>query len=220
MDYQKHYDALMARAYYRDLGDVYTERHHVVPTTLGGLDVDENIVRLTAEEHFIAHKLLVKMHPGNHGLVFALQAMSMNHGGRRPNNKLFGWGRRLVAKSLSEARKGVPRDRAVMQKMWNANTGRPQTDLHRANMSAATRGKPKSAEHRAATSAALKGRPSPMTGRQHSEETKAKMRAAALARKHTPETIEKLTQFAASQTSAERNARAHKAWATKRAKAA
>lgn len=44
-----------------DYGE-YGEHHHIMPRSLGGTDEDENIVKLTAREHFICHWLLVKMY--------------------------------------------------------------------------------------------------------------------------------------------------------------
>ena len=44
-----------------DYGE-YGEHHHIMPRLLGGTDKDENIVKLTAREHFICHWLLVKMY--------------------------------------------------------------------------------------------------------------------------------------------------------------
>lgn len=41
----------------------YTENHHIVPRCLGGTNDKENLVRLTAKEHFICHLLLTKMYP-------------------------------------------------------------------------------------------------------------------------------------------------------------
>ena len=42
---------------------------------MGGSDAKVNLVRLTAKEHFIAHKLLVRMYPEVRGLWLALIAM-------------------------------------------------------------------------------------------------------------------------------------------------
>lgn len=42
----------------------YVERHHIIPKSLGGSNKKENIVALTAREHFICHRLLVKMTTG------------------------------------------------------------------------------------------------------------------------------------------------------------
>lgn len=60
MNYARVYETLCSRACTRTLTG-YSERHHVVPKSLGGLDEFSNIVHLTAREHFIAHWLLVKM---------------------------------------------------------------------------------------------------------------------------------------------------------------
>lgn len=40
----------------------YYERHHIQPKSLGGNNKKENLVKLTAREHFICHWLLVKMY--------------------------------------------------------------------------------------------------------------------------------------------------------------
>ena len=39
----------------------YIEDHHIIPKCLGGQDIISNKVWLTAEEHFICHKLLTEM---------------------------------------------------------------------------------------------------------------------------------------------------------------
>lgn len=41
--------------------DGYIERHHIIPKCLGGSNRHENIVSLTARQHFICHLLLTKM---------------------------------------------------------------------------------------------------------------------------------------------------------------
>ena len=40
----------------------YFEKHHIQPKSLGGTNNKENLVKLTAREHFICHWLLVKMY--------------------------------------------------------------------------------------------------------------------------------------------------------------
>lgn len=44
----------------RQLG--YFEKHHILPKSLGGSNDENNLVKLTAREHFICHWLLVKMY--------------------------------------------------------------------------------------------------------------------------------------------------------------
>lgn len=42
----------------------YCERHHILPRSLGGTDDLDNIVSLTAREHFVCHLLLTKFTQG------------------------------------------------------------------------------------------------------------------------------------------------------------
>lgn len=65
MNYQKLYNAIVERAKTRQKPDCYTERHHIIPRSLGGNDSPENLVILTAREHCLAHLLLAKIHNGS-----------------------------------------------------------------------------------------------------------------------------------------------------------
>jgi hypothetical protein len=40
----------------------YYEKHHILPKSLGGSNNENNLVKLTAREHFICHWLLIKMY--------------------------------------------------------------------------------------------------------------------------------------------------------------
>jgi hypothetical protein len=57
----------------------YWEGHHIIPKCLGGLGHTKqkhpNIIRLTAAEHFTAHKLLAELFPNNSKLTYAFWAM-------------------------------------------------------------------------------------------------------------------------------------------------
>lgn len=63
MNYRKIYDSIITNAQrtLRCKADGYYERHHIVPRSLGGDNSKQNLVLLTAKEHFICHLLLVKM---------------------------------------------------------------------------------------------------------------------------------------------------------------
>ena len=82
--------------------DGYVERHHIIPVCLGGEDVDSNLVRLTPEEHYVAHQLLTKIYPNDYGLAKAAAMMTIN----RPGNKMYGWVKRKFAKAQSVAQRG------------------------------------------------------------------------------------------------------------------
>lgn len=64
MNYKRIYDELINRAINskRSKTEQYYERHHIVPKSLGGDNSKDNLVLLTAREHFIAHKLLVNIY--------------------------------------------------------------------------------------------------------------------------------------------------------------
>jgi len=100
MNYQKHYDLLIERAKQRNIKG-YTEKHHIVPRCLGGADHTDNLVKLTAEEHYIAHQLLVKIYPTNRSLLHAAIMMIPESSKHERNNKLYGW----LRKRFSEQRK-------------------------------------------------------------------------------------------------------------------
>ena len=76
MNHQNIYNKLIERAKNRVL-EGYTETHHIIPKCLGGKDVEDNLVNLTAKEHFLCHKLLCEIYPGNHKLLWALWLMAI-----------------------------------------------------------------------------------------------------------------------------------------------
>jgi hypothetical protein len=75
MNYSKLYTNLISKSKLREKVDGYTEKHHITPRCLGGGDEGNNIVTLTAREHFIAHCLLSKIYPNNSKIIFALWCM-------------------------------------------------------------------------------------------------------------------------------------------------
>ena len=70
--YSRWYDQLIHKAQLRGPIQGYKETHHIIPRCFGGGDSKENLVQLTAREHYIAHALLWKMKvPGVHGSKMA-----------------------------------------------------------------------------------------------------------------------------------------------------
>jgi 5-methylcytosine-specific restriction endonuclease McrA len=83
MNYKRHYEALcygrqtMSRV---KTESEYYEVHHILPRSLGGQDTADNLVLLTAREHYIAHLLLYSIHKQQGGdalrrMSFALVSM-------------------------------------------------------------------------------------------------------------------------------------------------
>lgn len=60
MNYLAVYNMLVEKRKCVPMIDGYSENHHIIPKCLGGDDSPDNLVRLTAREHFIAHHLLYK----------------------------------------------------------------------------------------------------------------------------------------------------------------
>lgn len=90
MNYTLIYEKLINRAKTRILSS-YTESHHIIPKCMNGTDDKENLVNLTPEEHYVAHQLLVKIHPNNTKLIYAANMMSVSTKYVIRNNKSFGW---------------------------------------------------------------------------------------------------------------------------------
>lgn len=127
MNYKRIYDSIIARAKTRTLIG-YTEKHHIIPRCIGGSDAPENMARLTAREHYIAHLLLVKIYPNEHKLVFAFNMMCCI------NNRKYEWFRILYAKIQSES--------AKLGYQTNSNygmTGKTQSSETRKRISEANR---------------------------------------------------------------------------------
>lgn len=65
MDFKSIYEQLIASAQARPIvPSSYAEVHHIKPRCMGGSDSKKNLVPLTAREHFMAHKLLARIHRG------------------------------------------------------------------------------------------------------------------------------------------------------------
>lgn len=75
--YKQWHDKIIAKAKNRILTG-YKEKHHILPRCFGGKDNKENLVVLTAREHFIVHMLLCKFTKGlaRRSMLYAHKAMS------------------------------------------------------------------------------------------------------------------------------------------------
>ena len=84
----------------------YSEKHHIIPRCLGGSDDKENLVILTAREHFLAHYLLTKIYPDNYKLIDAFRMMGVineNEGQKRYiNSRLYESKKKLFSKARSK----------------------------------------------------------------------------------------------------------------------
>lgn len=188
MNYRTIYDRLMQRSVGRAI-ECYTERHHILPRCLGGDDEEANIAVLTAEEHYVAHQLLVRLHPYDLGILSAAHVMTTARHPGRSANKLYGWLRRR----MSVAQTGQKRPATVGQKIGAKLRGRKRSPESVAKGAAKLLGSTWSLEVRArvaarvrvprkATPQAIANNAAARVGMKQSSETVAKRMASVAAR--------------------------------------
>jgi hypothetical protein len=87
--YSKYYYNIINNAKSRTLPpELYIEKHHIIPRCLGGSDTVDNIISLTAREHFICHLLLPKMTTGKYHQKMMYAIWKMCHSTKQ-RKKLF-----------------------------------------------------------------------------------------------------------------------------------
>ena len=87
--YKNWYNNLIVKSKNRDI-DEYTELHHIIPKSLGGSDDKDNLVELTAREHFIAHLLLTKITEGqNKQKMFTAAFNMVNMNNIKVNSRIY-----------------------------------------------------------------------------------------------------------------------------------
>lgn len=169
--YSKLYNKITSNAKQR-IAEGYVETHHIVPQSLGGSNDKNNLVELTAREHFICHWLLIKMTEGEDRskMLYALQGMKAeNKFQQRYHTKITA---RVYEKYRIEHAKNHSKVMKAKKLIpWNKG-GAVLTDEQRKRISEAAKNrKPMSAEARA------KGNEK-RRGQKRSEETKLKQSLA------------------------------------------
>lgn len=161
----------------------YTEKHHIIPRCIGGDNSNENLVKLSARQHFVCHLLLTKMSdiPLFRGkLNYALRCMLMEltiDGQRyRPKSS-------RIFEKCRKAHKGIPKSESMKQKLSLATSGikrSPRTEETKQKISIAQRGKIIQLNTREKISKSLIGKDTWMKGKHHSDESKLLMSKSQL----------------------------------------
>lgn len=124
--YTKWYFQIIHRATVRNTFEGYHEKHHIIPRSLGGTNNKENLVKLTAREHFICHRLLTKMTQGNNltKMKRAVWRMTVKSGKQqqryKPNSRTYEY----IRLQFGSLRKGKPTTDDVKKKISKANRGK------------------------------------------------------------------------------------------------
>lgn len=142
--YTAWYNSIISAAQARILSpEIYIEKHHIIPKSLGGSDAKSNLVVLTAREHFLCHWLLTKMLADSKQKIkmqFAFSAFAQNNKSQI-REKVTGKKYEVMKKARSEALKSQNlgnkyakgytwtqehRDNFVASKALNPNKNKPK----------------------------------------------------------------------------------------------
>jgi len=136
MNYKKIYSNLISKAKERRKPDCYCENHHIIPKSHGGSDRKENLVYLTAREHFLAHWLLLKIHMDK-SMTFAFFSMTkpVGNGRVRYTSRSFKYAREQMSKWLSQNRSGERHPMHGLKGVANPNYGSKRTSEAKIKMS-------------------------------------------------------------------------------------
>lgn len=198
MNHQKIYNQIIERAKIRNL-ESYGEKHHIIPKCLGGLNNKENIVKLTAKEHFICHRLLTEIYPKEPKLHFALWMMNIKSNNQQRYTISARVYERLKIEYIS-FRKGrkspksgnrTIRTKEQREKQSKQMLGRYHSDKTKEKCRKINLGKKLSEETKEKISKANRGKTSWNKGKPVSEETKQKLRKINSGRKLSEEIIKK-----------------------------
>lgn len=187
MDYKKIYNQIIKKAKTEDrikTTDYYYESHHIIPKCIGGDDSENNLVLLTAKEHFVCHKLLILIYPNQTKLVYALWMMSNGSNTyRRKHLKVssrdYELSRKLYIETHSEKMKGRIVDEKIGKKISDSKKGFKHSEESKKRISESNKDKI--------------GEKNSFYGRKHTEESKKKMSESAKNKVVSEETKKKMS---------------------------
>jgi predicted RND superfamily exporter protein len=199
MNHQKIYNSIIENAKSENriklrknnISYIYYENHHILPRCLGGLNNKENLVLLTAKEHYICHKLLTYIYINEYKIALAFHYMAYN----KKYNKYISSRDYLYAKELAniffsripnvwKGRKHSTETKEKMKKSWEKRRiEKPVSDETKRKLSESGKGRIISEETKEKIRNSNKGKIL-------SNETKQKLSISHKGKKGTPHTEE------------------------------
>ena len=176
---------------------VYYEKHHVIPKSffddISEANYEENLVLLTAREHYICHLLLTRMcvHKSHHEKMIHAYNMMCNSSNSEENfikynSKTYQLLREEHAKICGDIWRGRNHSEDSREKMSKSHTGKILTDEHKKNIGIAQIGKILSKESRRKISESN-------MGKTHTAESKAKMSKSHMGKVLSKETRRRMS---------------------------
>ena len=107
-------------------GYIYYEKHHILPRCLNGGDEKENLVLLTAREHYIAHKLLTFIYLNNKRILHAFHYMTWTNKNIVPSLRDYKYAKELKAIAMGPGN-NPSCDKEVAKKIGNGNRGKKRS---------------------------------------------------------------------------------------------
>ena len=140
----------------KQLREGYTERHHIIPQSLGGTNDAANLTNLTAREHFVCHWLLTKIHTTGEEHWKMLNAFRMM---RAENPRQQRYQTKITARVYENLKKEYAELQSVMRSgKGNGFYGKTHTKEARQKISDANKGRVQPLEEKARQIAAITGR--------------------------------------------------------------
>jgi hypothetical protein len=130
--YSRWYFSIVSKSLSKDV--LIYEKHHIIPKSLGGSNDPQNIRNLTPREHFICHKLLVKMTIGEDQIKMKYAFWSMTRNTVYTHRNISSKDYELARQSFIELRKGKTYDQIygsersaiIRKKLSDASIGVPK----------------------------------------------------------------------------------------------
>lgn len=153
--YTRIYFSIIENAKNRKL-EGYSEKHHIVPRSIGGTNDRTNLVNLTAREHFICHLLLPHMVENSNAKAKLYHAMGLMRFGNKSQNRIYTSSQYDIARkyhalgnTLSQTGKPMnlsederKRRSEALKKNRKLRTYSPLSDEVKQNISKSKKGKP------------------------------------------------------------------------------
>ena len=145
MNYEKLYQSLIQKRKTNPISkeDQYCECHHIIPKSEGGTDDKDNLVNLTAREHFIAHLLLAKIYD-DYKMWCALNRLVHGHDFKKYNHissHSYSVLKQNYAIQVSKMYKGKKRPKCAQHGINNPMFGKHHSEETKAKMRARATGR-------------------------------------------------------------------------------
>lgn len=159
MNYKKIYNDFISDRLNKQEINGYYEVHHIVPKSYGGSDDSENLIKLTAKDHFFAHELLAKIYKGK--MIFALNMMCRTREVTHKSKHIYEIFKKQISEEISKVNKNKIVRQETRDKLSKIFKGRKHSEERKEINRQSQIGKTMPDEVKEKISKALKGRKKP-----------------------------------------------------------